>query len=311
MQGGWVEGFSHATKDIFCVDNFSCGSTGILNPIYHLAMINIEDYDLIILDHFINDITFYSGARKRYFYLLGLLYQYLANSNAEVISLVFRRKELKNDHHEFHSEVIDFLSKLEKIRIFDAFKCLKEHHYNKDIDELYRDSAHPHPEYSYKVGEKLADSIKLDGRNTAGGKKFPFYILKDTEMCTKQRLRVIKNRLINIKCLDIIDRKDIEIPSILTGGSLIGFHFDSSNSDGFLNINKGFYKIVGNSNIGKKPVIWARPIHFEIHVRETLNLVVVKSAKEHERTDFCSIAKLQGGAKLGLVALIFLLPEFT
>ncbi len=58
MRNGWVSGFTSSNSD-FNVVNMSIGSTGIFNAIRIISDSSDQDFDLIVVDSFINDSTFF------------------------------------------------------------------------------------------------------------------------------------------------------------------------------------------------------------------------------------------------------------
>lgn len=313
MIGGWVEGFSNAIKDTCVVDNFSCGSTGMLNAIYHISLVNLESYDLVVLDHFINDVRFYIASKEEYFFLIGLLYDFLIKSKVDVVSLVFKRHDLAGDFDVFHNEIVEFLNAYNAVLVFDTYRFIKNISASKNISTFYKDSAHPYPEFSYKIGQELASQVKIRSNYNSIKNEFPFHVLhaNDVSNCADVNgmiLGRIKNRLVDVGFFSVKEQCKIQVPDFIFGGRLIGFYFNASTADGFLKVNEEILKLVSNGNYGKKPVIWARPIHANLIIKEELSLVVVPTANKYEKTEFCSVGKHQQNASLDLISLIFLLP---
>jgi hypothetical protein len=323
MKGGWVQGFVDNVNDAVVV-NRSIGSTGVLNAIHQLVELKDEffDFDVILLDHLINDVRFYINDQERYFKYLRTLYSALLSCGVKVVELAYFRHDLNDVGMKFLCEIIDFIKAME-IEVFDVREKLlqiKDRENLENLSSLYRDSAHPQPKVSYEIGCELAVNLVSLDRSDIERKKLvlPFHIMdvdiiQTNSVLEAKSLKLIKNSLVNYRLVDVDIETPLEIsvPPDIRGCSVIGFMFNASESTGFCSfetLNCRVDKIISNGNYRKNnPVLWARPIHTDFVLGDVLEIKVSDHLLDFESTEFCGVKYETGdSSRVELVSLILM-----
>ncbi|MFS8149757.1 hypothetical protein [Vreelandella titanicae] len=323
MKGGWVQGFVGSCNNGVVV-NRSIGSTGILNAIHQIVELKDEfyEFDIVLLDHLINDVKFYINDQERYFKYLGVFYSMLVSSGIKIIEVAYSRHDLNDAGGKFLCKIIDFI-KARKIEVYDVRDKLleiKERDGLENLSSLYRDSAHPQPQVSYEIGCDLAVNLNsLEGGVVERKKSvLPFKIL-DVDFISAngnvlaESFKLVKNSLVNYKLVDIsVDTPlEINIPPALEGSSVIGFMFNASKATGFCSfetLNNKVDKLVSNGNYLKdNPVLWARPIHTDFFLEDVLEIKAINHSLHFESTEFCGVKyESTDDSRMELVSLILM-----
>ncbi len=306
MRGGWVQGLADGLEGKYEVVNKSIGSTGVLNVIQQIIKLGdrVEDFDFILLDHFINDVHFFLGAKDRYFFLINQVYKYLNQLGIPFLIVAFSRRNLDHSSQVFLGEIFTFLNE-NNIFFYDVSKRLEAMNSSEsgDLSQLYQDSAHPYPYVSYRIGVDLASNLESYGAkcfHDDGGEKFKFCSIDvDSLMgCSgfdDNSIVDIKNSLISYKLIALRDGVFLswEIPPELRGGELVGMVFNATSAIGFFNLETAGLKLtksISNAYSGKiAPIIWARPIHKKIVLGDKLLVWVNGNASCFEKTEFCDV----------------------
>lgn len=316
MKNGWVQGLKDELGDSSIIENYSIGSTGVLNLIFHLDKVkdHIGEYDHIFVDHLINDLTFYIDEKNFYFDILNNIYKYLVSTGVPVTSVFYRRHTLAPKFSCFLEEIQDIIKNY-PVEIFDTYQFLINQGIKEgDIHTQYKDSAHPFPEVSYKFGRFLGEVLNLNSgfKNDVSQRGyidndfvFPFHVLRVDSLANPYDVYRVKNSLVDIQLVRVEDELVLEIPAALIDREVIGVLFNASTADGFVSFDGGVRKILSNGFYGKGATIWARPLHSsKFSLSEKLNIKVERSASNFEFTEFTNKILLQGGARLDLSSLI-------
>lgn len=319
MKDGWVSGLESSLPDAI-ITNVSLGSTGIFNLIDVCLRMKEElsSFDHIIVEHLINDISFFMKRRKYYFSLLHELYSPLVALGVPITLMAARRYKLSAPQIEFMADTVKFLKVL-GVNVYDVFGFLEKVRQSRgirSISELYRDSAHPLPDVAVDVGKDLSRVLMYKSSVVQEELSIPFFVLNGLWLRNNSdsvRSRRISNSLVDVVSIVIKaeERVTFEIPEALQGSRLVGFFFNASRSYGYCSFSSKERKVTKllSSNLSGRPsdVIWARPVHGEIILGENFSLDVISLGREFEETEFCQreidIPGFQ--AELELVSLVF------
>ncbi|SEQ95294.1 hypothetical protein SAMN03080615_03369 [Amphritea atlantica] len=203
-----TESYVSALKIYHQVSNISCGRVPFF---YHIKTIKqnielIEKSDLLIIDHYINDINYYHP-RLGDFYLEECkdFYRLLSSLNTNILNILFPiRKKLNSQESDYYNFVKN-LSKTNKIPLLDLNKfAFKTENYGDDI--------HLNRKTSFTVGVSLANNLRtLTEKPVHGGsiKKDPYIIFDSHDIAETNNYQKydFKNSLIDItfsRCTDQI-----------------------------------------------------------------------------------------------------------
>lgn len=301
MRNGWVDGF----KQAFNIGNVECraiGGTGILHIIYQLNNLSdsIKDFDILILDHFINDFEFYNDRIDRYQEIFNKVYNYLESFKIGVIVVGFsphkvRIEKIKNNIYDFASLN---LSKRDNFIFYDFDRKLFESSDNDlaSYKNKFLDQTHPHREVSFALGMDLANHIQKNistwpqnftGENVKLDSYFSFGFIGVEDLFEPSTTFDVVNSLVNMRGY-FIKEKDLicQVPEELQNSTLIGLFLDASKCVGLLRIESQrdyldknlTFKQAFNYKTQKAlpPLIWAKPIVKEIKIFDSIKLSCLK-----------------------------------
>lgn len=193
-------------------------SVGRVPFYYHIKTILqnrelLELSDCVIIDHYVNDMNFYSDKLgAEYKLLLHEFYKLAASLNVHVINILFPIFKINNHRNfEWYNYVLELTRKY-RLGLVDLNLLT--------LDELdYDDSIHIGNEISYHVGVVLGASLNrlASTDRPCGGRivKSPFSVIEASGFkCTtsdKSSIKAYKNSLIDIKYLDLKSKASISL----------------------------------------------------------------------------------------------------
>lgn len=196
-------------------------SLGRVPFFYHIKAITenkglIESSDLLIVDHYVNDIAvYYEEFGQPYTSYLREFYKFLSTINTHILNLLFPIRDLKKrGSYEFY-ELVLTLSKEHSLSILDLNQLeFSSHH--------FQDKIHLTHDVSFLLGVVLCDELPkfLLSSKPSGGvcNQTPFEIVMSSSIDSKNELKTYKNSLVEVQYLDLkygIDiHKDAELVSI-------------------------------------------------------------------------------------------------
>lgn len=228
MQGNYTT----ALRQEHNVFNISVGRSPVL---LHIKTIidrkeEIETGDLLIIDHYINDMMSYaSDYGTDYQVYVEDLYKLLSSLNINVINLLFpinRCKKHKN--YTYYHNLIE-LSKKYRITLLDLNR-------SKFLEDDFFNNTHLLNEKSYEFGLWLSNEIsQLEWRKPREGTvtQSPYTLLKIQNLGINRPVRHFYNSLVNINFLRIRETIELDTTEL---GDLIGFGYfrKDSSCDGLL-----------------------------------------------------------------------------
>lgn len=175
----------------------------------------IESSDLLIVDHYINDLGFYAQKLgDTYFYReCEYFYQLLSSINTNIINLLFPLQNLsriltKKPYLDFYKRIKE-LTKKYNLSIVDLNDYnFKPHHYHN--------SKHIKPEVSYAVGLSLSKIINIfQGDKPDGGKLInnPFKIFDASfliDFIPNSEIKTFTNSIMETNYVDIKNKLTID-----------------------------------------------------------------------------------------------------
>ena len=218
--------YASALKEKHEVINLSVGRTPV---IMHLKMImekkeEIEQGDVLIIDHYINDMMYYAAAYKEDYWLyVEDLYKLLASLNINVINLLFPIRGYKQ-HHDFgHYQKIIELGKEYKLSRLDLNK-------SGFLWDDYTDYTHLKNSKSYEFGLWLgAELSQQSWAKPRDGKilETPYTFVHFQNLNTNRPVRNFCNSLVNINFIRITETIEVDTQGL---GELIGFSYFRTNN---------------------------------------------------------------------------------
>jgi len=198
------------------ITNLSIGRNSIF---YHIKTLmsnynTIAKSDILIIDHYINDINFYLD-QNIYKYTFHVQQLYLMIKSLNIFTLVLFMPTYNFAGKKENTEYINFLkNNLDKLNIsyLDLNKYnLQEHH--------FMDRIHIHRNVSYLIGVLLSEELSRIVKNIepiANGKlqENPYLLLESREILEQNRIfkpEKFKNSLISIEYVKIGISQSIEI----------------------------------------------------------------------------------------------------
>ncbi len=168
----------------------------------------IESCDLLIIDHYINDVNYY-GSRlgTEYREHLELYYQLLASLNVNIVNLLFPMQKLEQrDAVDMYHQALSLCHKY-KISIIDLN--------NLDIDNsFYIDHIHLSHDVSYVLGECLNQAFSVQSWpvvTNGSCEAFPFYIVDAKALAEDDKqLGHFKNSLVDVEYFKL--EEELSIP---------------------------------------------------------------------------------------------------
>jgi len=198
-----IEGFLQSLRLQHEVVQFSSGRTPFFCSLK--TIINnkelIESCDLLILDHYINDMNFYRlKYGKEYDKLCDLFYKYLSSLNVDILNLLFPIKDI-----ELRSTK-PFYKWVKKLTFKYKLSCLDLNEY-KFLPHHFKDQIHLNSNVSYALGIVLGNYLNFPLFNIKphGGfcSSMPITIINLPDYDHVNESSSYENRLINIKYVDL------------------------------------------------------------------------------------------------------------
>lgn len=161
----------------------------------------IENSDLLIIDHYINDVNFYGQyLGDDYRQHLKLFYAYLSTLNVNIINLMFPMKNISNQPAVDIYVQTKWLCQEYNISILDLNELNIPSHF-------YRDSIHLTHDVSYALGVSLNLSLLKEHFTPVKNGKiidFPFYSLSADDLTySGNQVSTFKNSLVNVRYLNL------------------------------------------------------------------------------------------------------------
>lgn len=213
--------YASALQENHEVVNLSIGRTPVL---MHLKMIlerkaEIEQGDVLIIDHYINDMMYYAAAYKEDYWLyVEDLYKLLASLNINVINILFPIRGYKQHPNFAHYQKIIELGKTYKLSRLDLNK-------SGFLWDDYGDYIHLRNRRSYEFGLWLgAELSQQKWTKPTGGKTLenPYTIVHFQNLNTNRPVRHFCNSLVNIHFIRITETIEVDTRGL---GELIGFSY--------------------------------------------------------------------------------------
>jgi hypothetical protein len=218
--------YASALKEKHEVINLSVGRTPV---IMHLNMImekkeEIEQGDVLIIDHYINDMMYYAAVYKEdYLVYVEDLYKLIASLNINAINLLFPIDGYKQHPSFSHYQQLVELGKKYKITRLDLNK-------SGFLSDDYTDYIHLKNEKSYEFGLWLeAELNQQNWLKPTDGEilENPYTILHFQNLKTNRPIRHFTNSLVNINFIRITDVIEIDTQGL---GELIAFSYFRTNN---------------------------------------------------------------------------------
>jgi hypothetical protein len=203
-----TEGYVKALKIKHEVINFSLGRVPC---VYHIKVMlekrqEIEDCDLLIIEHYINDVNRYIRIfGDSHFDYCRDLYEILSCLNVNVINVLYPILGMESHpNKQFYEEILK-LSSYYKIDVIDLNLVYKE-------PEYFKDRLHLREDLSLKFGFWLVDTLStLSWKKPTGGQllESPYGFLDAGTLSEKSEntKSTYSNSLVNLEVVDVT--KDI------------------------------------------------------------------------------------------------------
>ena len=168
----------------------------------------LETCDLLIIDHYVNDVAFYGPSKGRdYRTRMISFYEYISTLNVNVLNLMFPMSNLKSQKGVDIYHFVLMLCERFKISILDL-NILNIPSY------AFKDPAHINHDASYALGLALIQDLQaIDWERPSGGVCFdtPFSLLiaKDIDN-NDEKLDIFENSLLKVEYLKLEQKVIIE-----------------------------------------------------------------------------------------------------
>lgn len=218
--------YTSALSEQHEVINLSVGRTP---AILHLKTIlekrqEIEKGDILIIDHYINDMMYYAAHYLRDYPLyVEDLYKLLSSLNINIINLFFPIRDCRQHQNFAHYQYLIELSKQYKLTRLDLNKA-------DFLPTDFHDRTHLNEDISYEFGLWLASELRRQAwLKPKDGKIIdqPYTILHFQHLNTGQPIQNFTNSLVNIKFVRL--KEPVQIPTKGLG-ELIGFSYFRMNT---------------------------------------------------------------------------------
>lgn len=199
-----TEGYVKALRTIHDVTNLSLGR---VSCVYHIKVIiekrlEIESCDLLILDHYINDINKYiKFFGKSHFNYCKDLYEILSTLNVNIINILFPVLDIRSHVNKYFYKKILEISNFFKIETIDLNDFFHEQSCFKDRLHLKIDLSFG---FGVWLGHKL-DEIFWEKPKNGLMVKNPYFFIKSINLDSENK-NIVKNyinSLININYLEV------------------------------------------------------------------------------------------------------------
>ncbi|MEZ9657986.1 hypothetical protein [Vibrio sp. 10N.261.52.F3] len=231
------KGYIAALRRDHVVINMSSGRVPYYSHIFKILKFKaiIESCDLLIIDHYVNDINLYNDALgEDYKGNIDYFYKLLSCLNVPVINLLF---PLKHGVDENYLEYIKHMSIENNISVID----LNRHAYE---DWYFNDPIHLSHRVSYILGMELSSEFKRLGsveKSRGGGlEDFPFFYMDTFPCCESIKY---SNSLIDIEYKVVNKEMRISQPGSI---KLISIGYFNPNGHTAIKINKKNYSLDGD-----------------------------------------------------------------
>ena len=170
----------------------------------------IEDSDLLIIDHYINDINFYNQSLgKKYIQECEYFYQILSTLNTNIINLLFPIKNTLKESSLDYYQKVKHLTKKYNLSIIDLNEYnFEPHHYDNPV--------HINHKVSYILGLSLSKIVaEFQEHKPYGGKLIsnPFKVLDAHSLADyvpNSKDNTFKNSLLEVDYLEIENEFSIQ-----------------------------------------------------------------------------------------------------
>lgn len=169
----------------------------------------IESSDLLIIDHYVNDVGFYADRLKeKYHQECEIFYQLLSTVNTHILNLFFPIQKIANKNLDYYQKVKQ-LTKQYNLSFIDLNDYEFKSHY-------FQNPAHINKKASYILGLSLSKVINVfENDKPYGGKLFssPFKIIDTDNLANftpHSKLKTFKNSLVKVDYLDIKEEFTID-----------------------------------------------------------------------------------------------------
>lgn len=200
-------------------------SSGRVPFFYHIKMLEnnkelIESSDLLLIDHYINDLNFYLDALgQSYNQFCEDFYTLLSSINTRILNVFFPIFDLNKRSTFDYYERVKNLSNLHSLSVLDLNETpFSEHH--------FKDNIHLTHDASYAFGIVLGKELLLSsiGEKPKGGdcESMPFKIVNIESIKNDNQVKVFSNSLMSIKYLDV---KNKFIVNVSNSAKLLSFGY--------------------------------------------------------------------------------------
>jgi len=191
-------------------------SSGRVPFFYHIKILEnnkalIESADLLLIDHYINDLNFYLDALGQdYEHLSKDFYTLLSSINTRILNVLFPIWNLKERSTYRYYEHVKKLSHSYSLTILDLnnFPFSEEH---------FKDNIHLSHDASYGFGIVLGKELLLSslGEKPDGGycEDMPFKIINLESIPSPNEVKAFKNSLMSINYVDVKTKFMVNMPS--------------------------------------------------------------------------------------------------
>jgi hypothetical protein len=289
---GWIKGFE---LDGTCkITNFSIGSTGFFNIIrvlnkFQYGIENLEEYrfDLVIIDSFIQDSTFFFKDTLLYGKIINETLSSLRRKfQCNIAYIVFEPCEISKEIFNLKDTLLS-ACKNNSIFYFDVKRFLIEYCTNNNctLKSVYQDSSHPKQSiasiaglnFRYFLQKKYYEtneSIHYEVPHKEGN-LFYYFDLEDFGLSDDVYSKQLKNSLVSFESIVLKSKDPQNIKINLANSKVIplGFFYNHGASRGFINLNgrNCLSKSIHNSSCNQDGIlVFARPIHTIIFPKSDL-----------------------------------------
>lgn len=199
-----TDGYVKALKTKHEVVNFSLGRVPC---IYHIKVIlerrmEIENCDLLIVDHYINDINrYFKRFGEKHFSYCEDLYAILSSLNVNILNILFPLLNIEKNINNYLYKKILNISTYFNIELIDLNR--------KYVDELtFRDKLHLRVDLSFNFGSWLGDALDaINWKKPTTGSLIEacYFSIKasDLQYFSENKVENYENSLISINYLEL------------------------------------------------------------------------------------------------------------
>lgn len=191
-------------------------SSGRVPFFYHIKTIEnnkklVESADLLLLDHYINDLNFYVEALgPTYVQLCEDFYTLLSSINTRILNIFFPIRNIQERSTIDYYERVKQLSNLHSLSILDLNEVTFSEFHFKDNIHLSHDA-------SYAFGLVLGKELLLSdiGEKPAGGycHNMPFKVVNISAMKDGNNIKSFSNSLMSINYLEVENKFIVNVPN--------------------------------------------------------------------------------------------------